>query len=102
MAAISGLQRAQYFCDFATNDKVKVNYIMLAKAVKGIESLSGGSSPEQLIDALDKAYAYPGLSLIHVPVYFGDNELGGLGVFGRWNVGNWCKETQALRHEWGL
>jgi hypothetical protein len=25
-----------------------------------------------------------------------------LGAFGRWNVGNWCADTEALRHEIGL
>lgn len=29
-------------------------------------------------------------------------ELGGMGAFGRWNVGNWCDEVQALRHKIGL
>ena len=52
--------------------------------------------------ALERARAHAGLSLVHVPVYFGPDELGGMGVFGRWNVGNWCAETQALRHEIGL
>ena len=59
-------------------------------------------TPESLVAALDEARAYDGLSLIHVPVYFGPHELGGMGVFGRWNVGNWCEETQRLRHEIGL
>jgi len=42
------------------------------------------------------------LSLIHVPVYFGYDPLGGLGAWGRWNVGNWVCEVQALRHKIGL
>jgi hypothetical protein len=25
-----------------------------------------------------------------------------MGVYGRWNVGNWCEDVQALRHEIGL
>jgi 3D-(3,5/4)-trihydroxycyclohexane-1,2-dione acylhydrolase (decyclizing) len=37
-----------------------------------------------------------------VPVYYGPDPLGGMGVYGRWNVGNWCQETQMLRHEIGL
>jgi hypothetical protein len=55
-----------------------------------------------LENALDLAGRHEGLSLIHVRVYFGPDELGGMGVFGRWNVGNWCEETQDLRHEIGL
>ena len=58
--------------------------------------------PETLKEALYFAGKHEGLSLIHLPVYFGPDELGGMGVFGRWNVGNWCEETQALRHEIGL
>jgi len=52
--------------------------------------------------ALHKALAYDGLLLIDVPVYYGVNPLGGMSVFGRWNVGNWCEQTQALRHSLGL
>jgi 3D-(3,5/4)-trihydroxycyclohexane-1,2-dione acylhydrolase (decyclizing) len=52
--------------------------------------------------ALERAGKHPGLALIHLPVYYGPHELGGMGVFGRWNVGNWCEETQSLRHEIGL
>jgi hypothetical protein len=42
---------------------------------------------------------------IGVWYFFGDetiDELGEMGVFGRWNVGNWCGDTQTLRHEIGL
>ena len=41
------------------------------------------------------AHAHDGLSVVHVPVYCGDNELGGLGAWGQWNVGNWCEDVQA-------
>ena len=34
------------------------------------------------------------LSLVHVPVYFGDDPRGGMGACGRWNVGNWCGDVQ--------
>lgn len=102
MAAISGLQLAQYNIEFATSDSVEVDYVALAASIHGVLALAGGSSNEELTAALDKAYAYDGLSLIHVPVYYGADPLGGMGVYGRWNVGNWCRETQALRHEIGL
>ena len=102
MAAISGLQMAQYNNEFATSDSVEVDYVAWAASVKGILALPGGSSKEELTAALDKAYAYDGLSLIHVPVYYGADPLGGMGVYGRWNVGNWCAETQSLRHDIGL
>ncbi len=102
MAAISGLQVAQYGVDHATNDHVEVDYIAWARSIKGVQALDGGRSMESLLAALDKAKEHDGLSLIHVPVYHGPNPLGGMGVFGRWNVGNWCEDTQTLRHDIGI
>ena len=102
MAAISGLQSAQYGHDFSTNDSVEVDYVAWGRAVKGVNALHGGYTTGNLTDALNQAKAYTGLSLIHIPVYYGPDEIGGMGVFGRWNVGNWSKETQALRHKIGL
>lgn len=102
MAAISSLQVAQYGVDFATNDSVKIDYVALAKAIEGVNALHGGYDQNSLISALEKAKIFPGLSVIHLPVYYGPNELGGLGAFGRWNVGVWSEKTQELRHEIGL
>ncbi len=102
MGAISGLQGAQYDALHATWDTVEVDYVAWANAVKGVQGLFGGHSVQELIAALDKARAYDGLSLIHLPVYYGPDPLGGMGVFGRWNVGNWCTATQAMRHDIGL
>ena len=102
MAAIEGLQVAQYGSKFATGDSVVVDYVGWARSVKGVLALDGGRKVEALVAALNQARAYDGLSLIHVPVYLGPDELGGMGVFGRWNVGNWCAEVQALRHRIGL
>jgi 3D-(3,5/4)-trihydroxycyclohexane-1,2-dione acylhydrolase (decyclizing) len=45
---------------------------------------------------------FKGLSLVHVPVYNGPDEIGGMGVFGDWNVGNWCERVQAEHHKIGL
>ena len=39
---------------------------------------------------------HPGLSLVHVPVYFGRTTRR-LGAWGQWNVGNWCADVQ---EEW--
>jgi 3D-(3,5/4)-trihydroxycyclohexane-1,2-dione acylhydrolase (decyclizing) len=44
---------------------------------------------------MKSAHAHNGLSVIHVPVYSGPDELGGLGAWGEWNVGNWCDDVQA-------
>ena len=102
MGAISGLQLAQYGAAHATNDQVEIDYIHWAKAIKGVAAFDAGNNPTTLCDALDQAHHHQGLSLIYVRVYFGPDELGGLGAFGRWNVGNWCNVTQAMRHQQGL
>ena len=102
MGAISGLQTAQYGVDFATHDQVEVDYLGWARSVRGVGAFDGGRSLETLRAALNQARAHAGLALIHVPVYYGPDPLGGMGVYGRWNVGNWAVETQALRHEIGL
>jgi 3D-(3,5/4)-trihydroxycyclohexane-1,2-dione acylhydrolase (decyclizing) len=102
MGAISSLQLAQYGDDFASRNTVHVDYLAWGRSVPELLALDGGRSIGSLRAALDRAGAHPGLSLIHLPVYFGPHEMGAMGVFGRWNVGNWCAETQALRHEIGL
>ena len=102
MAAITGLQIAQYQSEFKTSDSVSIDYLALARSVAGVKALAGGDTPERLRSALEQAYAYEGLSLIHVPVYAGENELGGLGVFGAWNVGNWCEKVQREHHRLGF
>jgi thiamine pyrophosphate-dependent acetolactate synthase large subunit-like protein len=102
MAAISGLQQAQYGKEFATNDSVEVDYLQLAAAFKGVASFDGGSSINQLNQALESGYQYKCLSLVSIPVYSGDHELGGLGAFGNWNVGNWCESVQQEKHRIGL
>jgi 3D-(3,5/4)-trihydroxycyclohexane-1,2-dione acylhydrolase (decyclizing) len=102
MGAITGLQEAQYGAGFATWNTLQVDYPAWARAVPGLLALDGGHTPQALRAALDQAGKHPGLTLIHVPVYYGPDPLGGMGVYGRWNVGNWCEDVQALRHEIGL
>jgi 3D-(3,5/4)-trihydroxycyclohexane-1,2-dione acylhydrolase (decyclizing) len=102
MGAISGLQEAQYGVGFATWNTLKVDYLAWAGSIPGLQCLDGGRTPEGLHDVLEQAGRHNGLTLIHLPVYYGPHELGGMGVYGRWNVGNWVEETQALRHEIGL
>lgn len=102
MGAISSLQRAQYGIDFATSDAVAVDYVAWASAVDGVHAFHGGYSVDELRAAVVEALARPGLTFVHVPVYFGDDPLGGLGSFGRWNVGPWVTDTQHLRHELAL
>jgi 3D-(3,5/4)-trihydroxycyclohexane-1,2-dione acylhydrolase (decyclizing) len=102
MGAITGLQEAQYGYGFATSNAIKVDYLSWAGSVPGLLALDGGRTPHTLKLALDKAGSHPGLSLIHVPVYYGPDLLGGMGVYGKWNVGNWSDDVQALRHEIGI
>lgn len=102
MGAIIGLQMAQYGREYKTADQVQTDYVALAQSVRGVKGLFAGFSPETFGKALQEAYEYEGLSLVHVPVYSGDHELGGLGVFGDWNVGNWCERVQAEHHRLGF
>jgi 3D-(3,5/4)-trihydroxycyclohexane-1,2-dione acylhydrolase (decyclizing) len=102
MAAISALQTAQYDAEHATHDRVEVDYIAWARSVRGVAAFDGGRTTDALQDALNSAIAHEGLSLVSVPVYYGPHALGGLGAFGRWNVGSWVADTQKLRHDIGL
>ena len=94
MAAISALQVAQYGADYRTSDSVPVDYVQLGNAVHGVLAVSGGTDGVSLEDALERAHAHRGLSLVHVPVYHGEDPAGGMGAYGQWNVGNWCEDVQ--------
>ena len=95
MAAISGLQNAQYANEFRTNDRVAVDYVRLASSVAGVKAVFGGYDADAFRAALAEARAHDGLSLVHVPVYAGDDPIGGMGAYGSWNVGNWVDDVQA-------
>jgi 3D-(3,5/4)-trihydroxycyclohexane-1,2-dione acylhydrolase (decyclizing) len=97
MAAITGLQLAQYRVEFKTNDRVAVDYVQLANSVSGVLAVCGGETADSLRAALKAAHDHDGLSVVHVPVYSGPDERGGLGAWGQWNVGNWCADVQS---EW--
>ncbi len=70
--------------------------------MQGVAAFWGGTTVAELTEAMGKALSHDGLSLVHVPVYWGADALGGLGAWGRWNVGSQSGPTQALRHEIGL
>lgn len=99
MAAISSLQDAQYGEDWRTSDSVAVDYLAMARSVAGLAAFDGGTTPDALRAALERAVAHPGLSLVHVPVYHGPDPAGGMGAYGQWNVGNWCEDVQARHAE---
>ncbi len=102
MGAISGLQEAQYGEAYATFDDAVVDYVALASSIQGVEAVSGAGGAEQLVDALDRVFEHGGVGLVHVPVYYGDDPRGSIEAFGRWNVGSWVADTQALRHRINL
>jgi 3D-(3,5/4)-trihydroxycyclohexane-1,2-dione acylhydrolase (decyclizing) len=104
MGAISTLQREHYGpgSEHATWDHVPVDYVAWARSVEGVAAFWGGTTTGELAQAIEKALSHDGLSLVHVPVYWGADPLGGLGAWGRWNVGSESSSTQALRHEIGL
>ncbi len=95
MAAITGLQYAQYGEEFRTNDSVPVNYVDLANAVSGVHAVYGGETRAELEAALAEAFAYDGLSLVHIPVYSGRDPISEMGAYGSWNVGNWVADVEA-------
>lgn len=95
MAAITGLQHAQYGEEFCTNDQVAVDYVQLASAVSGVKAVFAGFDRDGLRNALREASGFDGLSLVHVPVYAGTDAEGGMGAYGSWNVGNWVDDVQA-------
>ena len=99
MAAITGLQEAQYGAGYRTNDAVAVDYVQMARAVDGVFAAYGGDSADELAAALAAAHDHDGLSVVHVPVYCGADPLGGMGAYGAWNVGNWCVDVQARWHD---
>lgn len=96
MGAISSLQASQYGPDFGTNDKVAVDYVTMANSVTGVQGIFGGWSINELKQALVKAVEWEGLSVIHVPVYWGEIEEGGMGAYGRWNVGPWVEKVEEI------
>ena len=99
MGAISSLQVSQFGSDFGTNDNVAIDFARLASSFSGVLGLFGGYSRSELEAALEKAHAHDGLSLVHVPVFWGEDTMAGLGAYGRWNVGPWVADVERLYAE---
>lgn len=96
MGAISSLQVSQFGPDFGTNDDVAVDFATMASSFSGVLGVFGGYSASELDAALQKAYEHDGLSLVHVPVFWGEDHMAGLGAYGRWNVGPWVADVERL------
>ena len=95
MSAITAPQYAQYDAECRTNDSVAVDYVQMAGAVAGVKALFGGNTAGELAAALEAGYAHDGLSIIHIPVYFGPDPVSEMGAYGSWNVGNWVDDVQS-------
>jgi 3D-(3,5/4)-trihydroxycyclohexane-1,2-dione acylhydrolase (decyclizing) len=96
MGAISSLQNAQFGNEFGTGDDVAIDFVAMANAIAGVKGFFGGRTVDELRDALRRAYAHDGLSVVHLPVYWGEAAAGGMGSYGRWNVGPWVKNLENL------
>ena len=99
MGAISSLQEAQYDAQFATWDDAVVRFAELGRVIEGLVGIDGSGGVDGLRKALAEAATYNGVTVVHVPVYFGSDPMGGLGSHGSWNVGPWVPETQRDRHQ---
>lgn len=67
-----------------------------AKVIRAAGGIDAAISTGRITKVIDMTLS-EGLSVVHVPVYCGPDELGGLGAWGQWNVGNWCEDVQ---REW--
>ena len=76
MGAISSLQQAQYRHVFGTGDGVAVDFVALANAVAGVKGVFGGFDAAAFERALKEAHDHDGLSVVHVPVYWGEEPSG--------------------------
>ena len=71
----------------------------MANAFTGVRGFFGGFTFQALEAALEEAHNHKGLSVVHVPVYWGDDPLRDMGAYGRWNVGPWCEDVERLYTE---
>jgi len=87
---------------FATWNTIQSGLRALGQCHPGLAGAGGRGTPETLHAALEQAGKHTGLALIHVPVYYGPDPLGGMGVYGRWNVGNWARMSRNCATKIGL
>jgi 3D-(3,5/4)-trihydroxycyclohexane-1,2-dione acylhydrolase (decyclizing) len=98
MGAITALQWAQEFADFATLDSrsaTPVDFAMLARSM-GCAAFTPEASIDSLSESLEKAYRHPGPAVVDVKVHLGPEEYAALGAFGRWNVGPWSPAVETI------
>ncbi len=98
MGAITSLQRAQQYGDFATLDSPRteaVDFVAMAESM-GATGFRAEASLDSLGGCLDRAHAHRGPAVIDVKVHMGPEEHSALGAFGRWNVGPWSKTVESI------
>jgi len=98
MGAITALQWAQEYNGFATCDApglAPVDFAAMAESM-GCAAFKAGSSLDSVIEALERARAVNGPSVVDVKVAFGRDKYAALGAFGRWNMGPWSPAVEAI------
>lgn len=98
MGAIAALQWAQQYEAFATADPADVpavDFVKMAESM-GCVGFRAGASLESLRECLEQARRHRGPAVVDVKVAFGRHKYAALGAFGRWNVGPWSREVEAI------
>jgi 3D-(3,5/4)-trihydroxycyclohexane-1,2-dione acylhydrolase (decyclizing) len=98
MGAITSLQYAQQYGEFATLDSPRtdaVDFAALAESM-GAAGFRAEASLDSLGSCLDRAHAYQGPAVIDVKVHRGPEEHSALDAFGRWNVGPWSETVESI------
>lgn len=98
MGAILGLQRAQGYAAFATADPSGLPAVDFAKMSEamGCAAFTPRSSVDSLKDCLDEARKHPGPAVLDVKVALSADHYAALEAFGRWNVGAWSSNVEAI------
>ncbi len=98
MGAITALQSAQQYQEFATADAAEVppvDFAMLARSM-GCAGFTPEPHLNSLNECLEAAYRHLGPAVVDVKVYFGPEKYAALDAFGRWNVGPWSPAVEAI------
>jgi 3D-(3,5/4)-trihydroxycyclohexane-1,2-dione acylhydrolase (decyclizing) len=98
MGAITSLQWAQNYHAFATFDPpslAPVDFAAMAESM-GCPGFRCGPDLDALADCLARAREVAGPAVVDVKVAFGRDHYVALDAFGRWNVGPWSEEVEAI------
>lgn len=98
MGAITALQWAQQYETFATTDPhatPSIDFKKMAESM-GCVGFTPGPSVDSLTQALDRARKHHGPAVVDIKVTISREKYAALGAFGRWNVGPWSPEVEAI------